>query len=177
MEYKDGGRYEGAWVAGQRQGPGAWTAAEGAENDGGMMTLLAFDGNWEGDVAQGEGRGAFADGCEYEGNWKAGLPGGHGCLRYAGGEGEVRGIFEAGEIASGSETLSSGETYQGKFQKGKRGVRTGDAVVVESDGSVYVRRARRGEASEASTKKASFRGGAGHRSGADTGGDDEDCPT
>jgi hypothetical protein len=96
---------------------------------------------WENDLPMGDGAGTFRDGCSYEGTFKNGLPSGNGCLTYGGGI--IRGVFEAGVIAQGEEVTQFGETYQGKFELpsqqkvAKRGVRTGDAINVLPDGSIY----------------------------------------
>ena len=128
--------YEGEWSKGARSGQGKSVWAEPSASSDAMKTLAEYQGSFENDNPTGDGRGLFVDGCVYEGTFKDSLPHGNGCLVYAGG-GTVRGVFSAGEISQGQETFPNGESYEGKFELGKRGVRTGDAIVVTNDGSVY----------------------------------------
>jgi hypothetical protein len=89
-----GGRYEGGWSHGMREGRGSWQHSHGA----------SYEGNWRDGLKHGEGTAKFDDGSSYSGGWKGGEYEGFGEYSWANGN-RYRGGWEA------SKKHGKGEYY------------------------------------------------------------------
>jgi len=82
---KDGGRYEGGFAGGRREGTGVWIGQDGT----------AYEGQWQAGKRHGIGKATFALGGSYEGEWRDGRIHGQGKIVYSGGR------TYAGEFVNG----------------------------------------------------------------------------
>jgi len=129
----DGGRYEGSYRFGAREGSGEWRAAAAAGAAAGPTTCAAasstppsppvsvrYRGSWAADAPDGTGEAWYSDGALYSGDWERGRRQGGGKLaRPSGGGGGGAGGTGAGggkgagcEVARGSLVV----VYEGEWR-------------------------------------------------------------
>ncbi|MDE7479480.1 MAG: hypothetical protein K2M91_16350 [Lachnospiraceae bacterium] len=63
-DYADGGKYEGDWVNGQREGTGTYWFPEDDQ-----YQRLKYEGEWKNDLRHGKGIQEWTFGSRYEGDW------------------------------------------------------------------------------------------------------------
>lgn len=83
-----GGRYEGEFKNGAREGKGKEITRNGEE----------YDGDWVDDRKHGFGIGIDANGHEFAGEFKKGVRSGEFKERFARGVGDIEGVYEDGEL-------------------------------------------------------------------------------
>lgn len=140
-EYGNGGRYEGEWADGKRNGKGTYWYSG---ND--TLKREKYKGEFVDDEYNGQGICYYTDGARYEGEWKDGSREGEGTLKYANDDDRMEyvgqwrkdqphgtGIFRwkngavyEGEVdndtfhGSGSMAWPDGGKYEGEFVNGYR---------------------------------------------------------
>jgi len=128
-EFADGGRYEGSWAYGRKQGWGIWTFA--ADDVLGQVEYVG--GMWE-DELHGYGRMTYNDGTMYDGGWCRGLRSGWGHYtevdygQYIGGWSNDQANGYALRIRA------NGSRYEGGYKDAKR---EGYGSQAWADGSTY----------------------------------------
>jgi len=111
MEYCDGSTYEGAWLLGKRHGRGNW------QNQIKPSLITAYSGDWLYDMREGYAELHFNTGDKFVGPIVAGQPHGHGKM-----------------------VLSTGLTFDAKFNNGimegkcEMTNEKGDVISIEGDG-------------------------------------------
>ncbi|MBQ7226600.1 MAG: AAA family ATPase [Clostridia bacterium] len=154
MVWKNGNRYTGDWVDGNRNGNGKMTWHDGD----------SYDGQWKDDLRHGKGTYIWGDGDIYEGDWKNGERTGKGTFiwknsgnKYKGdfvnGERSGKGIFYykngdkyngehlnnsfhgKGTYTWGKDSQWAGDKYEGEFTNDEI---TGKGTYYHANGDVYV---------------------------------------
>jgi hypothetical protein len=133
MFVRNGYRYQGSWVANQRQGYGRYTSPDGRSYEGfwkhdkpeGFGTFRwptgegsFYEGHWINGFPDGSGKLVRSDGSVYFGKWNQGIREGFGCLSWTTGD-RYEGNFK-NDVANGHGILVSGlgDIYEGQWFKG-----------------------------------------------------------
>ncbi len=156
--YHDGGRFEGSFVNGLRDGIGAYFYRSGNQYIGeweqGMRSGIGvynyldgnrFCGEWKKDIREGRGTGWFSDNGKtcftrylvlgvYTGDYKSGKRSGHGIYTYPSGN-QYTGYWLNGKRhGQGVYIYKDGEKYEGEWEKD---LRSGYGEVSTTDGTHY----------------------------------------
>lgn len=108
--YLAGGKYEGEWQYGQKDGMGRRDWPDGSR----------YEGEWRNNQPHGKGIKTYKDGAQYTGDFRQGLRAGKGKMSWPNGasySGEWKDDQMQGE---GSKRLADGSQYDGHFSKGQR---------------------------------------------------------
>lgn len=122
-----GGYYEGDLVDGRREGNGTFQSYaydyEGAwdndkfEGQGKIKYSngCTYEGGWHQDLQEGKGSIVYADGSTYDGEWKAGKFDGQGKRVFANGD-VFEGTWDMGRCRQGKMTYADGRSFEGGFK-------------------------------------------------------------
>lgn len=125
--YEDGSMFMGQLVVGKRHGHGVWRSA-----------FERYEGQWQNDHRDGEGRQTWEDGRLYEGQFKDGKFDGKGRMEWYTPQGVM--VFEGDYVndlkqGTGKYMWPDGRLYDGEWAQGKR---WGKALYVNSRGEKRV---------------------------------------
>ncbi|MGE0622217.1 MAG: hypothetical protein AB7I04_03370 [Pseudomonadales bacterium] len=142
----DGSRYRGDFVAGAREGDGVEQSEDGLYNGGWENDLpngqgrfhdtggALYDGGWVDGRRQGRGTYTDSQGSIYDGDWFDDVPDGFGALSHADGSG-YEGEWQSGiQQGYGTSVSIAGAVYEGTWIGGQR---QGFGEVRRPDGSRY----------------------------------------
>lgn len=108
--YLAGGKYEGQWQYGEKDGVGRRDWPDGSR----------YEGEWHNNQPHGKGIKTYKDGAQYSGDFRQGLRAGKGTMRWTNGM-EFSGEWKNDQMdGEGSKRFADGTQFDGHFSKGLR---------------------------------------------------------
>lgn len=122
--YLAGGKYEGEWQYGQKDGVGRRDWPDGSR----------YEGEWSNNQPHGKGIKTYKGGAQYTGDFRQGLRAGKGTMRWTNGM-EYSGEWKNDQMeGEGSKRFADNTQYDGHFSKG---VRSGWGTYIFADKTRY----------------------------------------